>query len=206
MNRRLPIVVALGTLSILTSVAFGQRNSDLVRLKAKQDGVGRGLAGKITQVTRHELVILRNGNREQSVPIVQVRSVAYSKEPVQLDRARTFVSQQQYADAAEILETLDAAKIERVEVRQDVEFYRALCEARIALRGRGSVTDAGSAMFKFTSAHKQSYHYLAACEVLGELLVRSGKYAQAMKYFQTLAEAPWPQTKIRAAILMSRCL
>ena len=89
---------------------------------------------------------------------------------------------------------------------QDVEFYKALCAAKLALGGTGSKAEAGRSMLLFEKAHKNSFHYFEACEMLGDLLVSLGKFDQAETYYNKLAEAPWPEYKMRAGLLSGRAL
>ena len=89
---------------------------------------------------------------------------------------------------------------------QDFEFYRALAAARLALAGSGSIAEAGRAMLVFEKAHKNSFHYFEACETIGDLLVALGKFDQAEAYYNKVAEAPWPQYKMHAGVLVGRAL
>ena len=43
-----------------------------------------------------------------------------------------------------------------------------------------------------------------ACELMGDLCVALGKFADAEKYYAKLSQAPWPDYKIRAQVALGR--
>ena len=92
----------------------------------------------------------------------------------------------------------------RPEVLADVEFYKALCAARRALGGNGDIAAAGGEMIAFQTKYPNNYHYLEACEVVGDLLVAKGLFAKAEEYYQKLAQAPWEDYKMRAGVGIGR--
>ena len=74
--------------------------------------------------------------------------------------------------------------------------------ARLALAGSGSLKEAGKHLFDFEKAGKNNYHYLEASVVFGDLLVASGMYEKAEPYYARLAATPWPEYRVRAAVLI----
>ncbi len=140
----------------------------------------------------------------KAVPVNEIVTIFYDGEPTQLKTARTHLLTGRYEDALASIEKLDLSKVERDVVKQDIEFYKALCAAKIALGGGGSINDAGKQMIAFTIANKGNYHYLEACEVVGDLLVSVGKYSSAEGYYAKLAKTPWPDFKMRAGIATGR--
>jgi tetratricopeptide (TPR) repeat protein len=93
-------------------------------------------------------------------------------------------------------------------VRQDIEFYRALCLARLAMSEGGDKAAAIEAMRSFAARAQQNYHFYEAAEVLGDLAMASGKYADAARYYGPIANAPreWPEYQMRANIALGRAL
>jgi tetratricopeptide (TPR) repeat protein len=61
-------------------------------------------------------------------------------------------------------------------------------------------------MIGFVGEGSNNYHYLEACEVVGDLLVAIRQHAKAQEYYQQLAQAPWPDYKMRAAVAVGRAL
>jgi tetratricopeptide (TPR) repeat protein len=74
------------------------------------------------------------------------------------------------------------------------------------LAGSGSLKEAGKHLFDFEKSGKNNYHYLEASAALGDLLVSSGLYDKAETYYAHLAQTPWPEYRIRSAVLLGRVL
>ena len=45
-------------------------------------------------------------------------------------------------------------------------------------------------MFAFITNSPNSFHYLKACELMGDICVTLGKFADAQKYYAKLSQAP----------------
>ena len=110
-----------------------------------------------------------------------------------------------YAEALAALERIKE-DADRPEIQQDIEFYKALCAAKLALGGSGKIADAGRMMKAFADANTKSYHYFEASEIVGDLLVAIRQYAQAAEYYARLEKAPWPDYKMRAGVAAGRAL
>jgi tetratricopeptide (TPR) repeat protein len=174
--------------------------TDRIKLAA-----GGQSAGEITAISPAELEI-KLGQTKRKFAVNEIDSVTFDAEPNDLNQARIAVHAGRFDDALAQLEKIDAKKIERAEIQQDVEYYKALAAVRLALAGNGSKADAGRALLAFEKKHKNSFHYYEACEALGELLAALGKFDQAESYFTKLAAAPWPDYKMRAGALAGRAL
>jgi tetratricopeptide (TPR) repeat protein len=70
----------------------------------------------------------------------------------------------------------------------------------------GDKTAATTAMFNFVRSAPQSYHFYEAAEVLGDLAMASGKWADAAKYYGPISNAPWPDYQMRANNAIGRAL
>ena len=110
------------------------------------------------------------------------------------------------AEALKAIKRVKLADVSRDEIKQDVEFYRAILVARLALAGSGSLVDAGEQLRNFEKTRKNSYHSLEVSAAIGDLLVADGKADRAETYYSRLAATPWPEYRIRAAVLMGRAL
>jgi tetratricopeptide (TPR) repeat protein len=104
------------------------------------------------------------------------------------------------------LAKIDKEGLKRAVVSQEVEFLQALCAAKLALDGRGTINDAGRALMTFVKTYPQNYHYFKAVELMGQLLATDGKLDAAQKQYDELAQAPWPDYKMRAAVGMGKAL
>jgi tetratricopeptide (TPR) repeat protein len=123
-----------------------------------------------------------------------------------LKLARNAIAAGQYENALTSLERVEPGKVTRPEIKQDVEFYDAYCRAKLALAGGGDVRAAGRTLANFVSAQPGSYHHLEARMLLGDLLVAVSAFPKAEEQYAKVAEAPWPETRLRAQIARGRTL
>src|SRR4029079_2313324 len=72
--------------------------------------------------------------------------------------------------------------------------------------GEGEITDAGKQLNLFARNNPDNYHFLEASELMGDLLMASGRFDFAEKQYAELAKAPWPVYKMRAAVSLGRSL
>ncbi|MGA2065391.1 MAG: hypothetical protein ABSG86_10490 [Thermoguttaceae bacterium] len=164
--------------------------------------------GKILSITPQqiEIELLSSGGATRQIPVNEIKGVMFEDEPGGLFQARKAVADGEYGDALDKLEKLTPAESSRRDIATEIEYFKAYCRAELALSGNGDITEAGGGMLAFAKAHETSYHYLQACELVGNLLVAKGAYSQAEPYYHKLAEAPWPDYKMRAGIAMGRAL
>ena len=170
----------------------------------KSDGQS---TGDVVEMTAEEVTIELRGKRTK-VPVNQIQAVRYSEEPARLNTARQAIKAGRYEDAVTGLETIKVDEIKRAEVKQDVQFYTALAMARIALAGTDSkvLVEARDKMFDFAKKNRLSYHFFEACEVLGDLYVAGEEHEEARGFYNQLAQAPWPDYKMRAGVALGRAL
>jgi tetratricopeptide (TPR) repeat protein len=190
-------VVCLLALMILPGTA---RALDTVKVAS-----GSSVSGKVTEMTALKVTI-EKGSTVRTVPVNEIKSITFEGEPSTLNGVRNDVEADHFEQALSLLEKIDVATVTRTEVVQDIQFYKALCNARLAQAGTGSVVEAGKAMNAFIRANPESYHALEANEVVGDLLVANRSYAQAEAYYAKLTATPWPDYKMRAGVAMSRAL
>ncbi len=174
--------------------------ADRVKLKAGNQSVGT-----VTQVSPTQVVVeLGATKREHAVN--EIESITFDDEPNNLTQARFAVDTGRYDDALELLGKINTRDVKRSVIAADVGFYKAIAAARQALAGQGSIADAGRQLVTFERANKDSYHYFEVCATLGDLLAAVGRAGQAESYYDRLAAAPWPEYKMRAAVLAGRAL
>jgi tetratricopeptide (TPR) repeat protein len=163
------------------------------------------LSGEVTAMTSREVTV-KTRKGDVVTPVNQITAILYEGEPSTLNHARTAIANGRYEDALAALEKIDQSRVQRPQVLQDIEFYKALCAARMALRGDGAIREAGSQMAKFVGAAENNYHWLQANELVGDLLVANGQYAAAASYYATVGKAPWPDYQMRASVAIGRAL
>ncbi|MEX2121857.1 MAG: hypothetical protein WD847_19915 [Pirellulales bacterium] len=189
-------VVSVAALGLWLAVGGGASAQDAI----KKVG-GETLRGTVKGMTRTEVTL-----DDKQVPVVQIESIRFDKEPPQLNAIRNQVANGGYDNALRSLEKIDAGKVERAEVKQEIEFYRALANARLALGGGADVNEAGKQMLAFVRDHSDNFHVLVANEVLGDLLVAARKFELATQYYAAMGEAPFPEYKMRAGVATGRAL
>lgn len=194
-----PLPLAAAVLLAALWCAPGAAN-DRVKLLA-----GNTSIGKLTEMSPTEVTV-ELGATKRKFPVNEIDTVFFDSEPNELTQARNAVRAGRYEDAGRMLGKIDASSLNRDELVQDVEFYKALAAARMALAGTGSKKDAGRHLLNFEKANKANFNYFEACETLGDLLMALGSFDQAESYYGKLAAAPWPDYKMRSGVLIGRAL
>lgn len=200
---KVPSVAAMVFLAVVARpVAAQQDVIDRVRLIT-----GGTASGTIESMTNSEVRVAQEG-RTTSVPVNEIQTIQFDREPIELTRARAEIGSGAYQEALDALTRLRPADITRSEVRVDAEFQTALAKARLALQSgdNTALIEAGRAMNDFVNAHRNHFRYYEAVEVLGDLLAAVGRYDQAQIRYAALANTPWPDFKIRAGVLEGRSL
>ncbi|MEN6459377.1 MAG: tetratricopeptide repeat protein [Thermoguttaceae bacterium] len=169
-------------------------------------GTPSSLSGRITAMDAVN-VELQQGSAAtvKDVPVNLIQLIQYEGEPRDLRKAREHILEGRYAEAITALGRIKEEP-SRPEIQQDIQFYKALVSAKLALAGSGKIVDAGRMMKAFVDANPKNYHYFQASEIVGDLLVASRHYAPASDYYARLAKSPWPEFKMRANVANGRSL
>lgn len=162
-------------------------------------------SGTITAISAQEVTLQRGGKTEK-IAVNEIESIKFDGEPPDLNVARSSALSGDYDNALKSLAKIAPGAGTRAEVKQEIEYFRALATARQALAGEGEVNAAGSQMYTFVTGNPNSFHHLEASEVLGDLLLAAGKFSEAQAAFAKLEQAPWPDMKIRGAMAKGRAL
>jgi tetratricopeptide (TPR) repeat protein len=164
------------------------------------------LKGTISGMTATEVSIDMAAGKKKPVPVNEIDGIAYDGEPPEIKLARSEMANGNFDAALKSLDKIDAAKVTRSEIQQDLQFYKAVAHARLALEGSGDVRDAGREMLTFAKEHPTNYHYLAAAEYLGHLFAAADIPDQALAQYTVVERAPWPEYKLRAGVAKGRIL
>jgi tetratricopeptide (TPR) repeat protein len=192
------VPAALAVLGLSASSARGQFDVISVAKSAAS-------RGRITEMGRDKVVLDMSGvSREFQVN--EILRIAYADEPNELSNARAAVLQRNYNAALTELRKLDAAPPGRDVIKQDVDFYKALSLARLAMTEGGDKGAATNAMLGFARSAPQNYHFYEAAEVMGDLALSAGNYADAVKYYGPISAAPWGDYQMRANNAIGRAL
>ncbi len=186
------------SLCLLTSVSA----QDVIR----KVGKGGTVQGTVKKMTPLEVVVEQAGG-DVTIPVNEIEWITYHGEPSALNTARTYLYSGRYQDALDILndeKKIPTAELDRPVLKQDVAYYKAYCLAKLALAGGGDIAEAGKSLITFIQENPGSYHSLEARELVGNLLVATGKYKEAEQYYRELAKTPWPDYQIRAGVSLGR--
>jgi len=164
---------------------------------------GPPIPGDVTQMSPLEVKV-KQGSTEKSIPVNEIDYIGWNAEPAQLKNMRAKLKAGDYEFVIQTADKIKPEDLKRKEMRQDVDFYRALAKSRLALAGGGDLREAGQMMKEFVKQNDGSYHFLQATETLGDLLVAVGAYDLAAAEYAKLDKTPWPDMKARAAIAVGR--
>lgn len=161
--------------------------------------------GNVKAMSKDE-VILEMSGVERPFATNDIVRITYIDEPSELNNARNAVLQQNWNLAETELRKLDGQTFGVDRIRQDVEYYKALCLAKKAMSEGGDKTAATAAMLAFARSSPNSYHFYDTAEVLGDLAVSSGKFEDAARFYGGIEKAPWGDYQIRAKNAVGRAL
>ncbi len=163
--------------------------------------------GTITDATSTTEVVIEVQGSPRSIPVNEIRRITLADDPPELRRGRDDILTGQIEAGYDSLRKVDANAIKRPLTKADLQYYLAYCQAKLALTGGGDKAAAAKAMLAFVSANPKSFHYFEAAEVLGDLAVSLESYDGATRYYGAIAtSAPWPDYKMRGAVLKARAL
>jgi tetratricopeptide (TPR) repeat protein len=163
-------------------------------------------AGEVSKMTRYEVTLDKGAAGSVPLAVNEIRMIVFEGEPVELTQARVNSGNGAFSKALGLLEKIAADQLKRDFIKQDIEFYKAYSASRLALSGEGEIADAGKQLNLFVRNYPDNFHFLEASEMMGDLLMASGRFDFAEKQYAELAKAPWPVYKMRAAVSLGRSL
>jgi len=164
------------------------------------------VSGVVRMTSPTEVSVEMAAGVSKQVSVGEIESIAFAAEPPQLKLVRGAIASRNFENALLNLGKIDAANVSRAEIKQDLQFYVALCRSNLALAGNGDIRDAGKLMLAFVDGNKDNYHYLQGSEILGDLLAAVGAYDKAYERYDAVEKSPWPDHKLRAGIAKGRVL
>lgn len=184
-------------IAVLTcSTAIHAQSRDMIWRRGG-DGM---ISGEIKQVSPDFITIVEKG-KSQAVSVDQVTKLRFKDDPSGLASVRSAVVTGQLEQAADQLGAIKPAG--RSFVKQELEFYGALVDARLALRGQAKVTDAARRMGAFLKGNPDSFRYYEACEVMGDLAMGLQRFDSAAKYYAKLGNSKAESVAARGNMLQA---
>lgn len=136
------------------------------------------LRGTILAMSPVEVTIDIN-RRKITLPVNEIVSIKYDREPLDLTTARRFVRSGEYNMALQRLNVIKEANIGRDLILADIAFYKVYANAKLALGGVAGKVETGRDVRDFIEEYATNYHYFEALEVLGDLSMAAGSYTKA---------------------------
>lgn len=164
------------------------------------------IRGHILSMSAQEVEIESTGGLAEKVPVNKITYVVFDDETPQMMTIREYMSKGQYAEAVAALEKLPAEDAKSKNIAAELEYFKAICAARMALGGNGSVEDAVTQIRAFVKKYPTSFHFYEAHEILGNLAISARSYDRAVPLFGVLAKAPWPDYTMRANVGIAKAL
>ena len=162
--------------------------------------------GHINGITATTVSIqpMKTGEAQQDIPVNEIERITFENSPDALTAAQKSIINGEYEEALTSLKKIGPDESNRREVLEEIAFSKAYCNAQLAMTGSEDPLEAAKQMLAFLNNSPNSFHALKAYEMIGDLLVNSGRFAKAQEYYAKLAQAPWPDYKIRAQVALGR--
>ncbi|PHS03401.1 MAG: hypothetical protein COA78_18050 [Blastopirellula sp.] len=187
------------TMASLLLLLFGNyASADTVRTAS---GVQTGTIGTVTK----ESVGLTKGTSTTQIPVNEIIEVSFDNEPFQAKEARQMIQNGQLEDA---LEKIKSIKLDSLSghVKHEIVFMHAATVTKLALSGSSDKNKAAIQVRAFASMAPDNWHYYQAAQLMGDLAIASGNYAEATNFYGVLEKAPWPDFKMKALSLTGQSL
>lgn len=154
-------------------------------------------AGKIEDVSKNGIQ-LKVGSNTRDYMENEIRKVSFQGDPAGLTRGRELALDGQYQQA---LEELEGVSTDRDLIKADLDYYRFLSRAQLALAGQADRKAAIAEGISFARTHSNSFHFYSVAKLLGDLEMANKNYDQALRYYGALNSAPSAESKILSRYL-----
>lgn len=189
-------IVRVGSVFLLTAT-IGQAQ-DYV-----WPALGGMMSGKIQSVTAEGLTI-KQKDGVKKVSVDEITKHRFGGEPSGLTKVRTSIRDGQFEEASRSLSRLKSQGSGYA--KQDIEFYKAMIQSRLALRGEGDVTAAARLVKRFINGNENSLHYYEACQIMGDLAMNLGKFSAASKSYAAMTASKSKNVAARGNLLQGDAL
>jgi len=200
---RMKLAASFATITLLGCLTASQLMAQAVDTVYLTTGAPK--SGQVKQMSPEKVVLYQNGI-DVPFDVNQITRVSFADDPQELRRGRDAAVAGRYEEALTSLKEVNKNAIARDTVKQDVDFYIAYCQGKLALQGTGDKTAAMQALGRFISGAKTNYHFYAASELFGDVAVSAGKFDFAKSAYAAVEQAPWGDYKMRATILSAKVL
>ncbi len=166
---------------------------------------GKTVIGTITRETPTEVTI-DTQTGVQTIAVNTIVEVRYEGQGAAMTQAKIHDQSGNFSGAMEQFTKAQSEIKDKPLIVAAARFGHARAQARLALEQAKGLDEAARALESFRQAHGQSRYHYPLHELLGRLNFAKEDYAKAGAAFDELARAPWPETKMLAAIFHGRML
>lgn len=200
-SRRLAQLTCAALIAAVSAAPALAQAPDRVRLVT-----GVEIQGEVIDVSPNGIDI-EDRSGPKKISIETIREVRFAGEPEELRSARTLLLRKDGAGALDELAKINPADIEGIakEIQTELAFVRAAATAHKALATGEGLAAGQKAVADFLTAYPRSHHLYDMQEVLGTVLARQGKLAEAAAAYGSLDKGP-PALEVRAATLKADLL
>jgi tetratricopeptide (TPR) repeat protein len=162
---------------------------------------GAKITGEL-ELTPNAVTVTTQSGSSTRVGIEEIRFVRFADEPDSLSNARSLLLRRSGADAAEEIAKVTPADraAATTPVLADIAFVTAAADGYASIVSGADVDKAVKGLRDFVASNSRSHNLYAANEVLGGVLARAGRYADAAAAYGELSKGP-PALAARAAVL-----
>jgi tetratricopeptide (TPR) repeat protein len=164
------------------------------------DKAGDNVSGTVVQTSSQGVQLKKAGNT-QEFKAGDILKILHEGDPAPLTRGREFALDGQYAQALAELKNVNFDGLPRDVIKADAAFYIVMCEAKLALAGKGKKDEAAKKTLAFLGKYRNSWHFFDATKLLGDLALALNDTVNALKYYGYLSKAPSADIKIESAYL-----
>ncbi len=164
------------------------------------DKAGDNVSGTVMQTSAQGIQLQKGGNTT-NFAAGDVLKILYEGDPAALTKGREFALDGQYDQALGELKNVNLQALPRDVIKADAAFYLAFCEAKLALAGKGKKDEAANKMLAFAAQFRDSWHFLDAAKMLGDLSLAMNETDKALTYYKSLMNAPSVDTKYESVYL-----
>ncbi|MEL6108591.1 MAG: hypothetical protein AAFU85_21510 [Planctomycetota bacterium] len=163
-------------------------------------GSNSASAGTVTETSKGGIK-LKTGKNFRDFNSGEIRKIVFQREPAELNRGRELAIDGQYEQALGELKGIDPEKLNRDVIRAEADYFVVLCNAKLALSGRGDRNAAIAGALGFARKNSNSYHFFPVAKLLGDLALATKTYDKAIQYYGALKDAPSAEGKIESRYL-----
>jgi len=190
--------LALLTAAVVFSTAPALAQQDTIIGKG-----GSPIRGTIVGISPTTVKIETTG-ATRDIETREIQKLSFGDEPADVTSARDQAIAGQYENALASLKKVNQAEIQNAAIKQEVGYYSAFCNAKLAMTAGGDKAAAIAELKAFIGQNRTTFHFFEGVQLLGDLNFADAKYADAATFYGLLGQAEWPEYKMRAAVQQAR--